>query len=539
MTTTSLEPRKPRRKRLNPWTPQAIAGSALQRERLAQSLERVSPTPWRAHDVRLCGTAEVGTSPDGNPVAARCKHCNGAGCARCVDGVGHTAARVFECGHRLCAYCAARVAKKAAAAVRKKLVALDNDRAAVTRAALEDARADLARWEEPLALEIAELTDAPDLLTFRAEKWWTHPLAPHPRKAVRHALEDGSTLGQKRRELHRLRLKVGRTKRRAQASARFNTRAVDRQEEKRSTLQNLDVRLFTLSQADRPGESAADSFDRLSAALRVLTRSADWGRHVDGALIKIETERSTRETREKTAQWYDDLADQLDAEGKTRKAAEKRAYAATMRTWRGEWWHTHAHVMAIGCYWHQRQALATWRACLVATGLCGPDIERVERGAIKDFGGFRLENPRKDILREVTKYVTKPLAMSQLSDDDLDDLHRALRKRRLMRCTGVLYGLKLDEEAPPAVKCEGEEPAALEDADPIVGVDIVTGELVTRAAVRYRSDSEAVERRRAHNERVWNVNEHHRRNRPWPPPPAEPHPPPRPPPPPQPPSAHC
>lgn len=323
------------------------------------------------------------------------------------------------------------------------------------------------------------------------------------------------------------------------------------------------ARFVTLTQPARPGESAKEALERLEHAIKRLMRLKAWKAHAVGGVLKFELEFSTFPDRVRSAERDADRADRLRGElrehkrkGRSRIAARvERTIAdleASARLKRGgsraSWWHAHAHVLVVGCYWRHADLLATWRAAMTSTGAYEAEEARIRRGELAAFGGARIEAPRSHddhgIAREVAKYVSKPLARHVPHDrmvellEALGGRHKKLsafrewkaalesaqRKelkqaaprtgggggRRMLRPFGTFWGMKLDEDRGPEESTEGcdDEIEGDRAAEVPIGVSSGTGAEVFRSAVRWVDDWASLETRRAMRELIHDAHEH-------------------------------
>jgi hypothetical protein len=334
-------------------------------------------------------------------------------------------------------------------------------------------------------------------------------------------------------------------------------------------------RFVTLTQPARPSETATEALERLEDALRRLVRSKDWKAHVDGGVIKLELEFSTWPDRRRSAERDMDRAARMRADlaehkrrGRSRIAAKLGGQIAALEGSarqklsgsRASWWHAHAHILAVGCYWRQAALLSTWRAALGRTGRYAADLERVRRGELRAFGGARIEAPRalddRGLAKEVAKYVSKPLRRSvphgrmvellhalggkdrgcrckrtcdrtdrnappcpdlafrewcaALESAQRKELRQSARKpsggggRRMLRPFGSFWGIKIQEEEAADTAEEGCDDNAPEAP---IGVSSATGDPVMRAEVAWSGSWAALELRRALREAIHDAHE--------------------------------
>ena len=227
-------------------------------------------------------------------------------------------------------------------------------------------------------------------------------------------------------------------------------RKVARRKAARARLwRDADVRFLTLTTKARPDETAAQGFTRIAGAISRLTRTARWRSHVAGAIVRIEVERSSPATRRRVAQNLIERADAFDAAGLIDLAARTLDEHQAMvererkRPGRAAWWHPHVHIAASCGYWEQHDLQALWRrACKEDSAHA--DIRSPSRGV-------------RGVLDELTKYVTKPTGIAQLTPHEAADLCEALAHRSTLRCTGALRGLKIEEERAPTETTDGAQ----------------------------------------------------------------------------------
>lgn len=193
------------------------------------------------------------------------------------------------------------------------------------------------------------------------------------------------------------------------------------------TFRKHDVMFLTLTQRGTVGESAADAMARLRSALLELARSGEWRRHCAGATWKLEAEWSTPDTRAAKAREQRRAIEV--ASGDRREALERsvaRLEASSSWATSGCWWHVHAHLLASTGYWEQSEIKALW----------------AEASGTTDVGAF-IVRPDGDIARELSKYLSKPLANRSMSVDTTAELLEAIDGRRLLWTTGCFRGVAL------------------------------------------------------------------------------------------------
>jgi hypothetical protein len=313
-------------------------------------------------------------------------------------------------------------------------------------------------------------------------------------------------------------------------------------------------RFVTLTQPARPGEPLRDAIERLEDALALLMKPGrTWHDFVDGSVVRIEFEWSTPERRKAAAANH-------EAEGNAEKARELRERAPF-----ASWWHVHAHVLVWGRRWPQKPSgycsarddgaearracgctkcgggvdedslLYAWRRALVETKRYGEELsERCEldecevRRAIRwhthpsrrtwgkavagvRIGGAHIKIPRRSkrgarlsswgALCEAVKYSTKPMRFASMPVERVAEVIEAVEGRRLVRCTGLLFGVHLyDEETDEKehAAAEGMVIAASEvDDKPWRYAFDVNGDVVSEDDFAWRSDGGALEERRA------------------------------------------
>lgn len=258
---------------------------------------------------------------------------------------------------------------------------------------------------------------------------------------------------------------------------------------------DTDARFITLTTLDQAGETARAGINRTAAALAQLTRSGRWRSHVAGAIVRLEVERSTPQTRRGGA--HDQLgkaaalaaAGLIDEAERERKNAAQRFAREKARKRSGvplEWWHPHAHIAASCGWWPQVDLDALWRRSVAAADLAahpvhgppeqvwpiGPrardDQESAEKATARGWRHLRstalaaltkttqahadIRAPSrgtKGLSAELTKYITKPTGIGHLTEHEAADLAQGLRGRSTLRCTGALRGLTLPEEEQP------------------------------------------------------------------------------------------
>lgn len=278
-----------------------------------------------------------------------------------------------------------------------------------------------------------------------------------------------------------------------------------------------DVRFLTLTQSKDNDETAGEALERVRSSVTRFTRLAGWRDHAAGAIVKIEVERSTPTSRRAKALQLLDNAERLDAAGMSADAAAMRADGHGLlrrlknERERGEsasWWHAHAHI-AVSCgFWDVNDIRSSWIRATRGDGSCGVDIQYPRRGV-------------RGVLDELSKYITKPMGLSRLSVDEVAELAQAIAGKRLLRCTGALRGLQLEDLEHEVAKetTEGDldkETAAggcvgfVDDDTSALGRRAVylddtvddDGNVVERRKGRWRDDDEAQEARRVRLERA-------------------------------------
>lgn len=207
-----------------------------------------------------------------------------------------------------------------------------------------------------------------------------------------------------------------------------------------------DVVFLTLTARDVRGESADAGLDRLLFAFGKLIRRRVWTSVAAGALVKIEVERSTPQTRRRKA--LRDLADITadeeaadDVDGMPCVSDEQRAVweagkrrAQELLRPTGRWWHPHIHIALSSGNIDRRAFWAAWAECLdVDLDDCTVDVRRPTGGA-------------EGVAAELTKYLTKPVGLGALSVDEVADLAKAVSGRRLIRCLGALRGVVVEAD---------------------------------------------------------------------------------------------
>lgn len=242
-------------------------------------------------------------------------------------------------------------------------------------------------------------------------------------------------------------------------------------------------RQLTLTQPKRADGTLSEEIDRAADALTRFIRSAVFTAHVDAAVFRIEFELSTPARRRETA----------------------RAEGHSDYVKRGTWWHVHIHGIVWGRFWPQSPStlckrdeqdecfctrcsgvddedslLIAWRRALVETKRYGDELDamglhqgellrsirwhshRSRRTWAKplldvDFGGARIQIPAREnhgrsltpleAVHECVKYATKTIELGRMPRHRVAEVVDALNGRRLMRCTGLLFGLHLPEDA--------------------------------------------------------------------------------------------
>lgn len=232
-------------------------------------------------------------------------------------------------------------------------------------------------------------------------------------------------------------------------------------------------RIITLTQDDRTGESITAAFHRLMDAFNRLRRMKRWKHYVRGGLVSLEVTRNFEDGH----------------------------------------WHTHLHLL-VDCEWYPNghngqptELLDDWRAALGTTGM-------PIGGARIEVAGMRKEHvkgcqspkdckcPRKPVedplgagIDEVIKYVAKGIEVTRdFSDGELRDLVAWMRGKRLMRTFGSLYNVKIDDE---------EEPESEEHGEGEEFFDAGTGEVVTRAQLRWNADAKVQQEGWRHLAQSW------------------------------------
>ena len=135
------------------------------------------------------------------------------------------------------------------------------------------------------------------------------------------------------------------------------------------------------------------------------------------------------------------------------------------------------------------------------------------------IGGARIEAPRRhkdgkpispqSALREVVKYTTKPVKLLGLGDEDLAEMLRAIDRRRLTRCSGLLFGVHIPEASDNEEGNDQSEGMDPDEDDRIVGVD-ADGNRADAAVWVWRFDDESQEECRAVRELVDNAHKQRR-----------------------------
>lgn len=317
-----------------------------------------------------------------------------------------------------------------------------------------------------------------------------------------------------------------------------------------------DVRFITCTLEHKSGASLESELAEVMRGVSRLGRMAEWKRHVAGAVVKVEVEPSTRQTRRARARRDLALAEVLRDAGLERDADEKResALALLRRNTAAKFWNVHVHVAASCGFWDQGEVSALWSEALSRKEWV-PTWERwswrrghhvVVRGVRRMFlepppsrralrvrlGGHWRDVPPpashvdirkpargvRGVLDELTKYITKPVGLGALSVDDVADLARGLSGRRLLRCTGALRGVAVEEERDPsqvdeAAIGDGHEkpigyvpdPSSIFGRRPVFMSDHVdeAGNVEERTKGVWVSGARAKEARRVHAERAW------------------------------------
>jgi hypothetical protein len=317
-------------------------------------------------------------------------------------------------------------------------------------------------------------------------------------------------------------------------------------------MHNVDIygcRFTTFTQPIRKNETLSESLSRLLEAMRRTTRSPVWKAHVDMSVIRYEHERSTPKKREQKAREH-------ERAGEHERAAELRSRANDGEWWHCHahalmWGSFFPQSPSLAVQLDrdpEDSLLMVWRRALVETGIYDEELfrhahpgaavvpELIERYGAKlradirrcahasngrcwslplrakgsdgkplvRIGGIHVKSPERrhgekkltpeEALAEVIKYVCKPAALGELRHDLVVEVVEATRGRRLVRATGLLYGVHLYDDS------EAEE------TDDTEGVDIERGErvawtasglCVSLSAVSWRSDNDAREERRA------------------------------------------
>jgi hypothetical protein len=308
------------------------------------------------------------------------------------------------------------------------------------------------------------------------------------------------------------------------------------------------VRFVTLTQQDLPAETAAQALRRVRAAMSTFQKSATWRHNVAGGIIKFEVERSSRTTRMQGARrrldsaevmaslGFGDDADKMRADAHNQVRRERRRGRGSA----GAWWHAHAHCAVSSGFWSVEAVRASWGAACVAAAerLAKSYEEHAQRHGVEVDPHARIlrdwlegekqpvvvDMQRPDrgvagVLDELCKYITKPLSLGKLSVDEVADLVDAIAGRRLLRCTGALRGIQLEDDeseesttTTEATLGDGfEKPIAMVD-DPsslfgkrMVYLDDVEGKGVRLA--RWRDDDDAQEERRRRLELAWSTHQ--------------------------------
>jgi hypothetical protein len=214
------------------------------------------------------------------------------------------------------------------------------------------------------------------------------------------------------------------------------------------TFRRHDAMFLTLTQRGIVGETAADAMARLRSALLKLAHDKEWRRHCAGATWKVEAEWSTPDTRASKAR--EQTRQLATATGEKREQLERsiaRLQASSSWATSGCWWHVHAHLLASTGFWAQSEIKALW----------------AEAAGTDDVGAF-IVRPSGDIARELSKYLSKPLATRTMSVDVTAELLQAIDKKRLLWTTGCFRGVALVDIMKRREKLTGD------DAGDIVGV---------------------------------------------------------------------
>lgn len=268
--------------------------------------------------------------------------------------------------------------------------------------------------------------------------------------------------------------------------------------------QSSDVRLITLTQRPRAGETCGAAMARLRRGLLRLSRSKTWKAHVAGATWKVEAEWSTPDTRAAKAAQHRQRAAEAQRAGDV-KDADTWAASAERLTASSSWassgchWHVHAHVLA-SCGW--------WSA---------DDLGRLWRRALEGQGTAHIARPRRGVtgvVDEVAKYLSKPTTTRDVPIAQLQELLQAIEGRRLLWTTGAMRGADLvDLDAEPTERVEG---ADVGDVVGVAGTRPVRREAIEGAtadgwdAVQWRDDAEALCERLI---RLDEASRRHKRNR--------------------------
>lgn len=292
---------------------------------------------------------------------------------------------------------------------------------------------------------------------------------------------------------------AGRSMRRAVGALVVELRPFERQQRAARRLASLahfwrdeDVRLLTLTQMGRGAESCGDAVARLDDAIKKLMRSKLWKAHIAGSIVKIEVERSTVATRRRKGQQFLADAEVLRAAGLDEAANERErsGLALLKRGTAASTWHAHAHLAVASGWWARSEIQALWEK---ASGVT-VRTTRDEKAEV----GVRIEKPHGDIIGELTKYITKPVSIGAMSVAEVADLASSLAGRRLLRCTGAMRGVVIEEEKEAATVKE----AWLGDgeATPIGFSMVVDGipmmpVFASTPTLRWRDDHEAQEAR--------------------------------------------
>lgn len=331
------------------------------------------------------------------------------------------------------------------------------------------------------------------------------------------------------------------------------------------------ARFLTLTQNDRADEPLADALDRLEDALARLMRSQVWLAHVDGAVVRIEFELSTPKSRKRHARELRDAGDEDGArELETRKfGVWWHAHAHVLAL--GRYWPQSPPTSAVcardcrctRCLGvdDEDSLLLSWRRAMVETGRYGKELRAagideprlrraIRRGThaanqrpgrlswshalqhppaiVKPplatappsrvlIGGARIQAvqwaphgktlSRWGALCEVVKYTTKTATLATLPVERVAEVVDACARRRLLRCTGLLFGVQtfedVDDEAETPARDEVEGAAEMPEHNvPEKFAVTPDGELVPEKQWVPRYDADAEEAWRASRERL-------------------------------------